>query len=217
MRGPQAPAGTSAYPAGAQTRRRAGWSQCSFSATKTLTARDDAGRLGPDRKSTSTRPTRPPELGKAQTVIGVGGEHPASRSAQRPPRGQRPRKPPALGTPIMATSPTAYTQRVWRVRGSRDLLRPRPYHWPNHGSTVWGPGQVVGHLLAVKRQLRPSQELTRRPGTNAMSRSAKAATSARDVSGEGGTGLGRGITNEISQSSRMPRAEGSRAAATPPH
>jgi hypothetical protein len=39
-----------------------------------------------------------------------------------------------------------------------------------------------------------------------MSRSAKAATNAREVSGEGGTGLGRGITNEISQSPRTPRA-----------
>ena len=40
-----------------------------------------------------------------------------------------------------------------------------------------------------------------------MSRSAKAASSAAEVSGDGGTGLGSGMTKEISQSSRTPRAE----------
>ncbi len=35
-----------------------------------------------------------------------------------------------------------------------------------------------------------------------MSRSAKAASSASDVSGDGGTGIGNGITNVISQSPR---------------
>ena len=40
-----------------------------------------------------------------------------------------------------------------------------------------------------------------------MLHSAKAATSAREVSGDGGTGLPNGMTNEISQSSRTPRAD----------
>ena len=39
-----------------------------------------------------------------------------------------------------------------------------------------------------------------------MSRSAKAASSASEVSGEGGTGLGSGITKVISQLSRTPRS-----------
>ena len=39
-----------------------------------------------------------------------------------------------------------------------------------------------------------------------MSRSAKAVVSAADVSGEGGTGVPNGITNEIWQASRTPRA-----------
>ena len=46
----------------------------------------------------------------------------------------------------------------------------------------------------------------RRPGTKAMSRSAKAASSASEVSGEGGTGVPSGITNVISQASRTPRS-----------
>ena len=39
-----------------------------------------------------------------------------------------------------------------------------------------------------------------------MSRSANSAASAADVSGDGGTGVGSGRTNEIRQSSRTPRA-----------
>ena len=39
-----------------------------------------------------------------------------------------------------------------------------------------------------------------------MPRSAKAASSARDVSGDGGTGIENGITREISHASRTPRA-----------
>src|SRR5436309_481312 len=47
----------------------------------------------------------------------------------------------------------------------------------------------------------------RRPATNAMPRSANAASSAAEVSGDGGTGAENGITSEISQSSGMPRFE----------
>ena len=39
-----------------------------------------------------------------------------------------------------------------------------------------------------------------------MSRSANAASSASEVSGDGGTGVPNGITSEISQSSRTPRS-----------
>ena len=46
----------------------------------------------------------------------------------------------------------------------------------------------------------------RRPGTKAMSRSAKAPSSASEVSGEGGTGLPSGSTKVISQRSRTPRS-----------
>ncbi len=42
-----------------------------------------------------------------------------------------------------------------------------------------------------------------------MSRSANSASSAADVSGEGGTGVGSGITKEIWQASRTPRERSS--------
>ena len=51
-----------------------------------------------------------------------------------------------------------------------------------------------------------SSELTRRFGTNSMFRSAKASTSAREVSGEGGTGVPNGITIFRSHASRSPRS-----------
>ena len=50
-----------------------------------------------------------------------------------------------------------------------------------------------------------------------MSRSAKAASSASEVSGEGGTGLGSGITKVISQLlADAPSRSGGRGAAAPP-
>ena len=39
-----------------------------------------------------------------------------------------------------------------------------------------------------------------------MPRSANSVSSAAEVSGDGGTGVGSGMTNEISQASRTPRA-----------
>ena len=54
--------------------------------------------------------------------------------------------------------------------------------------------------------LRPlSTEATRRLAMNSIPRSAKASSRARDVSGEGGTGLDSGRTSEIWQLSRTPR------------
>jgi hypothetical protein len=47
---------------------------------------------------------------------------------------------------------------------------------------------------------------TRRPGQKPMLRSTKAETCAREVSGDGGTGLGSGSTKLISQASRTPRS-----------
>ena len=47
-----------------------------------------------------------------------------------------------------------------------------------------------------------SSEATRLPGTNVMSALRERATSASDVSGDGGTGVPNGITKVISQSSR---------------
>ena len=44
-------------------------------------------------------------------------------------------------------------------------------------------------------------------GTNPMSRSANAARSAADVSGDGGTGVENGMTSVISHASRTPRVE----------
>ena len=49
----------------------------------------------------------------------------------------------------------------------------------------------------------------RASGTNAMSRAANSSSSAADVSGDGGTGDGSGITNVIRHCSRTPRATSS--------
>ncbi len=69
--------------------------------------------------------------------------------------------------------------------------------------------EVVGDLAAVVEHGNRARVVERAHapvGRNAMSRSANAATNAREVSGDGGTGLASGITNEISQASRTPRA-----------
>ena len=51
----------------------------------------------------------------------------------------------------------------------------------------------------------PSTALMRRPGMNVMPRWANSASSAAEVSGDGGTGRPNGMTNEISQAG-APRA-----------
>jgi hypothetical protein len=54
-----------------------------------------------------------------------------------------------------------------------------------------------------------SSALTRRPGISSIPRSANSASSAAEASGEGGTGVGNGITKEIRQASRTPRERSS--------
>ena len=105
---------------------------------------------------------------------------------------------PAFGVPTLVTSPTAYTsgndglerQRVDRdpaVDGKARRLddRRRPVH--GHAEE-----QVVGHLRAVAEQRDlPSRDRARAPacsGASSMPRSANAASSASDASGDGGIG-----------------------------
>ncbi len=54
-----------------------------------------------------------------------------------------------------------------------------------------------------------SSAATRRPVMSSMPRCSNSASSAAEVSGEGGTGAPNGITKEISQASRTPRARSS--------
>ena len=58
--------------------------------------------------------------------------------------------------------------------------------------------------FAVEDEVTASEE-TRLPGTNLIPRSANAASSAFELSGDGGTGTGRGITRVMSQLPRIPR------------
>ena len=69
--------------------------------------------------------------------------------------------------------------------------------------------EVVRHLAAIVEHRDAACRVERAhatPGTNVMPRSANAASSAPDVSGDGGTGVGNGMTRVISQSSRTPRS-----------
>src|ERR1700722_15950728 len=104
---------------------------------------------------------------------------------------------PAFGTPAVVTSPTAYTpgnlvSSVLELTGTKPSSV-MPLSITTSGARCLGTPRKRSYASSLPSSstatLRAeSTELTRRPGTNVMSRSAKAASSAREVSGDGGAG-----------------------------
>ena len=187
--------------------------------------------FGPERKSTSTRPTRPrAELdvaGAACRRSAAGAPSPRScgdqrrrddarrrpRRTRRPSacpasRRRRPRRRPGTASRASRSRPGCSRRRSCRSRcttsGARCFGTPRKR---SNGSSP--PSSSTATPRAAVERARPGGR-----GRSAMPRSANAASSAADVSGDGGTGVANGITSVISQPSRTPRCdERSRAAA----
>ena len=128
----------------------------------------------------------------------------------------RSEKTPAFGVPTLVTSPTANTP-GYEVSSVRGLTGTHPVdghaRLEDDGRHVVcrdAEKQVVGHFGAVSE---PGHLVDRielpmsRLGYQRMSRWANASSSASDAAGDGGIGTGSGITRDISDRSRTPRAE----------